>query len=192
MIQHFPGQKPDEIVKYVVRKHWIIYLKLGMVFMVTVGIPLIGYLVLKFGFNFFDAGENAGHWITLIFFVYIELVLLILFIQWLEDEMDLIIVTNERVISIDQVSFLHRTISETELSQIQDVKHVVKGLLANLFGFGSIIVQTAAQNITFEIKDVEKPLEMARCILDLCHTYKEEFAEAHHGKLSDAPGVTSG
>lgn len=192
MIHHFPGQKPDEVVKYVVRKHWIIYLKLGIFFVMAAGIPFGGYLMLQFGSDFLELTANAKRWATLIFLMYVELIMLITFIRWLEDELDIIIVTNERVISIDQVSFLHRTISETELSQIQDVKHVAKGLLANVLGFGSLEVQTAAQKIVFEIKDVEKPYEMARCIMDLCHAYKEKFAQEHHGQLPSAPGVTTG
>lgn len=192
MLHHFPGQKPDEVVKYVVRKHWIIYIKLVLFMLVAIGIPFSLYAWLEFGLDFLELTANAKRWLTLVFLLYMELILLITFIRWLEDEMDIIIVTNERIISIDQVSFLHRTISETELSQIQDVKHVAKGLLANVLGFGSLEVQTAAQKIMFIIEDVEKPYEMARCIMDLCHLYKSEFADKHHGQNDgQAPGVSA-
>lgn len=176
MTLHFPGQKPHEVIKYIVRKHWIIYLKLGVFIFLLAGIPLGLFLVLEFGVDILDLNGNAKRWVTLVFMLYLQLIMLLTYIRWLEDELDIIIVTNERIISIDQVSFLHRSISETELSQVQDVKHVAKGLLPNLMGYGSLEVQTSAKKIVFEIHQVEKPYEMARCIMDLCNAYKHKFA----------------
>ena len=192
MPHRFPGQKEGEEIRYIVRKHWIIYLKIGLLVVTAAGLPLLGYLFLEFAI---DMGANARRITTLFFLIYLEIVTLMVYIRWLEEEMDIMIVTNERVISIDQVSFLHRTISETELSQVQDVKHEAKGLLANLLGFGSLEVQTAAEKITFRIQDVPKPYEMGRCIVDLCNQYKHEFVKKSqqkppHEHDSDAPPAT--
>jgi hypothetical protein len=155
------------------------------------GVPLILFFLLEFGVDVLDLSSNTKRWVTLIFMLYLELIMLMTYIRWLEDELDIIIVTNERIISIDQVSFLHRTISETELSQVQDVKHVSRGLLANVMGYGSLEVQTAAQKIVFEIKQVQKPYEMARCIMDLCNTYRHGFAEKHHRPTPTEPAVVT-
>jgi len=188
MLKHFPGQKPDEEIKFVVRKHWIIQVKIFLFFLVLASVPTLAYLGLQFGFEFLELTQNSKRWITLIYLLYMDLVLLLTLIRWIEEELDIVIVTNERIISIDQVSFLHRTISETELSQVQDVKHVAKGVMANVLGFGSLEVQTAAQKIMFMIKNVEKPYEMARSIIDLCNVYKKDFLKDNHGS-SQNPGI---
>lgn len=172
MPARFPGQKEGENIEFLVRKHWIIYLKLALFLGLTVGLPVLVYFGVEFGFDF---GSNLKKWLTLILLLYLELIALITFIRWIEEELDLIIVTNERVISIDQVSFLHRTISETELSQIQDVKHVTKGLLSNIFEFGQLEIQTAAEKIVFRIDDVPDPYKTARKVMDLRDEYKRKF-----------------
>jgi hypothetical protein len=186
MLKHFPGQKPNEVIKHVVRKHWIIHVKIMMFFLVLTVVPTVIYFGLQFRFDFLELTANAKRWITLIYFLYMDLALLLTLIRWIEEELDIVIVTNERIISIDQVSFLHRTISETELSQVQDVKHVAKGIMANVLGFGSLEVQTAAQKIMFMIKNVEKPYEMARSIIDLCNTYKKDFLKDNHGSAQNS------
>ena len=180
MPARFPGQKEGEEIKFLVRKHWIIYLKLGIFLALTAGLPFLIYLAAQFGFDFSD---NTRRLATLAFLVYLEIIILVTFIRWLEDELDLIIITNERVISIDQVTFMHRTISETELTQIQDVKHVAKGVLSNVLGFGTLEIQTAAEKIIFVIHEVPAPYKMARNIMDLRDVYKQKFipqGEAHH------------
>lgn len=173
---NFPGQKEGEVIQYLVRKHWIIYLRLFLFLAATFLVPLIGYFYLQFGFDF---SANTNRILTLVFLVYLEILTLIAFIRWLEEELDLIIITNERVISIDQVTFMHRSISETELVQIQDVKHIAKGVLSNVFGFGSLQIQTAADKIVFIIHDVPEPYKMARKIMDVRDELKKKLMQKH-------------
>ena len=175
---HFPGQKEGEQIKYLVRKHWIIYVRILLFLIATFLVPLIGFFWLEFGFDF---TANTKKVITLLFLIYLEILTLITFIRWLEEELDLIIVTNERVISIDQVTFMHRTISETELVQIQDVKHIAKGVMSNVLGFGSLQIQTAADKIAFIIHEIPEPYKMARKIMDVRDECKENLMARHGG-----------
>lgn len=164
-------------------KHWIVYLRLAIFFLFMVGLPAVGYFFLEAqGTQTFDLTENAHRWITIIFLLYIDLMLLVGFIRWLEEDMDIILVTNERIISIEQLSFFNRTVSETELSQVQDVKHVARGMLSNLLNFGNLEVQTAAEKILFVMKDVGQGEHYASQILTLCREYKRGMNSPHgHG-----------
>lgn len=172
---HFPGQKENEDVLFVVRKHWILYVKLGMFLLLMVGIPFLILLALQQGA---DLSIPTQQGLGIGFLIYLDFMLLFTFIRWMEEEADLLIVTNERILSVNQISFLHRMVSESELTQIQDVKHVAKGLLSNLLGFGSLEVQTAGERILFEMKGVANPYEMSRKIMDLCRECKQKFAGA--------------
>lgn len=174
----FPGQKETEVIKFLIRKHWIAYVKLIVFAAVMIGIPLVIYLALIFN-NGFE--PNSKRIMTLIFLLYTNLMLLVTFVRWIEEDLDIIIVTNERIINIDQISFMHRTISETDLGRIQDVQHSSKGLLSHVFGFGSMEIQTAAEKITFCINEVPDPYNTARAIMDLRAKYLVE----HGGMMSE-------
>ncbi len=163
---HFPGQKPGEVVHSILYKHWIVYMRLAVFLLFMIGLPIAGYFV-------FEA-HTMNPWVTIIFLMYINLMLLVGFIRWLEEDMDIILVTNERIINIEQLSFFNRTVSETELSQVQDVKHVSRGVLSNLLNFGNLEVQTAGEKIVFDMKDVKNGEQCASQILDLCREYKRE------------------
>jgi len=183
MPPRFPGQKENEIVKHLISKHWIVYVKLVLFILLTIGTLTGIYLWLELGV---DITPNTARLVTIFFLLGLDFALLIAFIRWLEDEIDIIIVTNERMIFVDQISFMHRVISETELSQIQDVKHVSKGIFSNLFNFGSLVVQTAAEKMLFEIHHVRDPYAMARRIMDLANQYKRDFAFGKTGAIGEA------
>jgi len=114
--------------------------------------------------NFFNEGFNIMSLIVLIYLLYS---VLILYIKWLNEELDIFVVTNMRLINLEQVSFMERTVSETNLSQIQDAKGVEKGVLGNLLHYGNLQIQTAAEKVAFTIKSVPDPFRHAREILDI-------------------------
>ena len=174
--RRFPGQKEGEQIKLLVRKHWIIDFKIAFMFSVLGLVPLA--VAIATGVIFWDGTFSDGFLITvLIFTVYMLFMTLLVYIQWLNEDLDIIIVTNERVVSHDQIDMFHRQICETSIAQIQDVKGVEEGMLSGLLGYGMLEVQTAAKNIVFRIHHVTKPYESARFILDIRDRYidKEKF-----------------
>lgn len=56
------------------------------------------------------------------------------------------VVTNHRIIRIDQSGFFDRQVSSLHLNRVQDVQTDVHGLLAELFGFGTLSVETAGDD----------------------------------------------
>jgi uncharacterized membrane protein YdbT with pleckstrin-like domain len=60
--------------------------------------------------------------------------------------LDLWIITNHRIIRIDQSGFFDRQVSSLHLNRVQDVQTDVRGLLAELFGYGTLSVETAGDD----------------------------------------------
>lgn len=84
------------------------------------------------------------------------------FIGWF---FNIYIVTNERIVDIDFFYLLYKKFSEAELTKIQDINYTSGGLLAAVFNFGNVVVETAgeAPNIDFElIPFPEKVVETIR------------------------------
>ena len=70
---------------------------------------------------------------------------------WTHYYLDAYIITNQRVLTIDQIDFFHRKVSEADIGNVQDIEVVVQGFFANILNFGDVRVQTAGadQKILF-------------------------------------------
>ena len=186
----FPGQKPGEQIMLLVRKHWVIDIRIASIFFTLAVLPTIAIIIfaaLKLQVQF----DDTFFLVTIGVMLYLLFMLLITYVKWLNEELDLIIVTNERVVSHDQVDLFHRQIAETNISQVQDVKGVEKGLFGNLMHFGTLSIQTAARDIVFTIKHVNRPYDSARIILDLRDAYMdaEKFEKAPNAQAGISPDM---
>ena len=160
----FPGQHEGERVEFLIRKHWIIDAKVTIitVFFYVVPAMILLSLIIAYWPDFF---ENYMGLIILIFLIYLLYTGLALYIKWLNEELDLMIVTNLRIINLEQVSFMTRTVSEANLTQIQDVKGIQKGVLSNTLHYGDLEIDTASHKRVFFIEDISNPFDTARKLL---------------------------
>jgi uncharacterized membrane protein YdbT with pleckstrin-like domain len=97
------------------------------------------------------------------------------------------IVTNQRIVDIDQKGLFNREVNELPLANIQDVSHKLNGFLGTIFNFGNVIIQTAGEGGAggsksqiedssngFVFNNVPRPSKVSRTILDLYHMAQEE------------------
>lgn len=161
----FPGQSDNEHVRLLVRKHWITDVKSASVLLLVGVIPFVGgFFILK---TLWEKSNGQFFWGgMMLFLAYILFISLITYVHWLNDELDIIVVTEQRVISHEQVDLFHRQISETNVSQIEDVKGVEKGMMQSLFHYGTLEIMTASNDVFFIMNYVDHPYENARRLLD--------------------------
>jgi uncharacterized membrane protein YdbT with pleckstrin-like domain len=89
------------------------------------------------------------------------------FIGWF---FNIYIVTNERIVDIDFYYLLYKKFSEAELTKIQDISFTSGGILAAIFNFGNVTIETAGEmpNIQFEaIPFPEKAVETIRSLTEV-------------------------
>jgi len=174
MLKHFPGRQPDEKIIMVIRKHPVVYIRLTVIFLLIAGIPLAFFL--RFWSDLFPISQPsaiglAGYLGAILIFLYS---LMFFMIAVLDEEFDLFVLTNHRLIDITQVSFLKRTVATTPLNQIQDTTSNIQGLLGTLLNYGSVDVKTAAGAAsTFNLDHVPNPGKVARLILDQAEERRE-------------------
>ena len=85
----------------------------------------------------------------------------------------LYVLTNQRVIIIEQSGFFSRQIVETELDKIQNITVEVKGLMATILNFGDIKIRTAGIDATIILKSVNNPYEVQQKIIK--YTKKQDL-----------------
>lgn len=155
--EHFPGQHEKEFVRMILRKHWIIHFYATMRFIFVGILPAVGILYLLFTFlNLHNRFFPLAIAFIMLFLVF---ALLYTLVTWLNDDLDIIVVTNERVVDITQITLLSRNTSEAHLEQIQDVKGQIEGFLGTILNFGTVSVRTANDVSIFELNHVYDPIK---------------------------------
>lgn len=192
MLTDFPGRQPNEKILLVIRKHAIVYIRITVGFLVLSVLPLLIFLTLWSSRFPLGAGGFAGTIGYLIASLYALYSLVILVIAWLDEEFDLFILTDHRLIDITQVSFLKRTVATTPLNQIQDTTSDIHGLLGTILNYGNIEVQTAAGDASnFTIDHVPDPAMVARKILNVAEVSKgRDYQDPPLGEGAPQPAFT--
>lgn len=149
----------------VIRRHWIIFVFLGLYFFFA--LILTCSIFLSFWFTSLTMISMILFWMMFSIFLYIS---------WLNNELDLFVVTNNRIIGVEQISFLNRTISEANLWQVQEVNSKTKGILANLLNFWTLGVQTAGSTQTMRMEFAPDCMSKQRKVLNIVDHYRDSKA----------------
>jgi uncharacterized membrane protein YdbT with pleckstrin-like domain len=176
-LDQLPGALPGEKLVGLFRRHPITILGLIVIFCLFLALPLAVYLVLKiFGHSYF---ENQQLMALLVmggglFFLF---VIMFLYQHFLDYWLDMWIVTNQRIINIEQNGLFSRTTSELRLYRVQDVTAKVDGFVRSMLDFGMVYVQTAGEKEYFTFEDVRHPNQIAKQILELAELDRKEHLE---------------
>ncbi len=140
----------NEEVLQMVRKHWfVITMELFGTFMMTL-FPFFVLFILALlpdSMNIFDI--HPSEYTAIITFAiasWLVLTLMSGFTIWTHYHLDLWIITDRRIIAIDQVHFFNRNVSIFRLERLQDIEFVIKGILPTFLNYGIISAQTAGHS----------------------------------------------
>lgn len=157
------NMRPWEKMLMTIRRHWIVYVFLGVYFLSAVILSIVLFAI--FWFNTLTNISIIVLWLFFSLFLYIE---------WLNHELDMYVVTNNRVIWIDQISFLNRTVSECNLWQVQEVNSRTSWLLANIFNYWTLSIQTAWNKTTLRMDFSPNAIQWARKVLNIVDDYRDK------------------
>ncbi len=132
-----------------------------------------------FGFIFLAA---ASFWMFQLFsygylgyVVYGLLVLVgfyLLFRTWFFNYYTIFVITTERVVDIHRVGWFDVIISSVAYKEIKDVSVRKKGVCANIFNYGTVIVQSRTEQFSLEALKIHSPQEVQTLLEDLKEQYK--------------------
>lgn len=156
------NMRPWEKIVMVVKRHWIVFVMLWIYFILAIIWTIILYSLMWF--NAITHMLNIFFWIIFSLFLYIE---------WLNHELDMYVVSNNRIIWIEQISFLNRAVSECNLWQVQEVNSKTSGLFANILNYGTLSIQTAWNKTTLQMDFCPDSMQEARKILNVVDDYRD-------------------
>ena len=162
----FAGQLENEKICLVVRRHWFFLAKRLLILVLFAALYLFfiatGPDTMP---GLFDG--TTGTIITILSRLFQLGLVFALLVIWVLYYLDIQVVTEMRIVDVDQVSLFSRTVSELNIINVQDVTSELKGVFATVFGFGDVFVQTAGVQQRFVFEAVPHPEEIKKLLLDL-------------------------
>lgn len=161
------AQKGYEKIVYVVRRHWITFLPVIIFFLVLLAIPAGLYWLILNTLNVLL--QNLVYYTTIILLasIYYLSVVLFFYTYFVTFHLDLWVVTNDRLLDVEQKTLFSRTVSEVDLYQIQDASSEVSGFFPSIFNYGNLSLQTAGPEPKFIFRNVSNPNKLREAILNL-------------------------
>lgn len=161
-----------ENIIYTARKHWILFVgETASLFFVAI-LPFALFVVPTTIFEQIFATLAVQQYGPSLFFFFWSLWLMFLWmvfvLLWTNYYLDVWLITNYRIIDIEQLGLFNRHLSSFRFDQIQDATVKVSGLLATLIGFGTVEIHTAS-NESFKFKGVANPNHLKERIMSEHH-----------------------
>ncbi|MBI5794065.1 PH domain-containing protein [Candidatus Uhrbacteria bacterium] len=175
-LDRLPNQRDDERVVLFLRRHWFALLSILTAFTLLTGVPLI------LGWYFWDTvdawlqQEILGPLIVTIGSIYFLSVWLFAFLEFTDYYLDTWIITNERIINIEQQGLFNRTASELDLASVQDTTAEIRGIWQTLFTYGNVFVQTGGEKARFHFKNIDNPEHVKELINALVEEDKRRLS----------------
>ena len=163
-------QKEKMIKK--IHRHWIVIFGKATAALIMLIFPVAGLIYLS--------GVDLRYDFVMPLAVYAAalfgfLLAILAFIGWVDYWLYIWIITEERIIDIEQVGLYRHELSEFGLDKVQDVTVEVPGFLATFLRYGKLIIHTAGER-SFEVTDLPNP----HAVKDLILKCARECRERNH------------
>ncbi len=150
-----------EKVEMVIRRHWIIFVFLAFYGFIGLIINILLYILF-----------TSGLWLNILTIIYVLWLIVYIYIIWINHELDMYVVTNSRIIWIEQIWFLNRQVSQCTLKDVQEVNSKTQWFFANMLDYWDLTIQTAWNTSNFKMEFVPDSLWESRKVLNYVEEYK--------------------
>lgn len=162
---HFEGQQEDEKILQIIRRHWFnIFMQYVPVIFMVILLLAVAVTVAALFPDFF-----REYSLTIWFFE--SLLLLTIWIYasliFVDYYLDVWIITDRRVVNVEQKGLFLRDVSELRYRKIQDVTTEVNGFFPTMLNYGNVYVQTAGERPRFLFRNVPNPYDIKGTLMDL-------------------------
>lgn len=178
-IKNIVRLKEEEVIVGVIRHYPLVYAFKMLVALLLVSAPFF-FMIPLFSLRPFDL--PAG---PVVFALSILIGLYLALRNFMVWYWNAFVLTNFRVIDVDQRGLFDRTVSEAVYDRIQDVSYHVKGVWGTMLHYGTIIVQTAGATTNLELFYVHEPKEIHHVITELMSAYRNALTGERSQKVTE-------
>jgi len=149
------NQNKETLILFL-RRHWLnLFARIFPMLALILLIIIFFLIIIPFNIVIFKGGE----WELLRFFValFSLFVWAVLFVRLVDYYLDIWIVTDQRIINIEQRGLFKREISELRILNVQDVTTDIGGIIPTLYDYGDLYVQTAGKRERFLFRRIPHP-----------------------------------
>ncbi len=163
----------DETKIAVYRRHWFYFVTETLLFGLLAIFPLVAGTILPTYIPF----EIPGYVSILFHFLYTLWLLFVwitFFISYTNYILDLWILTSERLVNVEQIGIFSREVSTLQIEKVQDITVTRSGILDELLGTGSLLVESAGADKKFFMSKIANAERVKEHILKIVETKTHE------------------
>lgn len=168
--------EPGESVLTVVHRSVIGLVGIYLVAFLAVG-AIMALVITTAPGTFKTSSANISGSLTAIFILSAVLLVLILFTATYIYRQSRLLVTDRSLIQIMQKTLFIRKVSRLSMSNVEDVSEEQRGILASIFNYGTLVVQTAGEMENFIFTLCPGPTRLADKIIDARQAYAKSIQE---------------
>lgn len=135
---------PEEKMVLKLRKHWIILARDTIGTILLAFFPLIVLAAVQIAAPQFSSFDGYLPFMSFASILWLLLVFLALAVIWTDYYLDLWIVTDKRIISVDQISLFNRKVTTLSHERIQEIIVKEENVVQAFFKYGTLDIETAS------------------------------------------------
>lgn len=168
--------EPGECILTVVHRSFIGLLGIYLVAFAAVG-AIAALVILLSPDTFQTSSPEISGSLSAIIVLAATFLVLILFAATYIYRQSRLIVTDRSLVQVVQKSLFIRKVSRLSFSNVEDVSAEHRGILAAIFGFGTLMIQTAGERENFVFTLCPNPDRLADRIIEARQAYAESIQE---------------
>ena len=155
----------------------MVYLYLEALLAVAAVLSLI-FLVAPDTFD--SLHKESSRWIVAGSFFAVAVVLLVLFVATYVYRQTRLLLTDKNIVYVQQTALLLRKVSRLSIATVEDASADQRGILATIFNYGTLVIQTAGKTENFIFPTCPDPNRYAGMIIAAREAYAESLKEPMH------------
>ncbi len=166
-----------EVLLKVVHRHWLTLFTQLFVLGLFALLPVLGWLIALISQNTspsisLNISSYTGYFVFF-YFTWLLFIWMALANTLLNHYLDVWAITDRRIIFVDQRGFFRRHIGSFRLEKLQDVNVDVSGIIATLFDYGTLEVETASGSEgEFRANHLPSPRDLKNLILETSQKFE--------------------